>query len=268
MLFDAHAHVFPPRAAAKSVAWTEAFFGVRAVCSGLVEDLVLELDAAGLDKAVALCIAMTPEQVAPANSWAIRLQQTQPRLVACGALHPGLPSWERELDRLRAAGVRGVKLHPEIQGVPADDPALFPLLEALRPDFTLVVHCGGSDAASPRRLAELLRQAPHPRVVAAHLGGRGMWEEALECLIGSEVYLDTSSALDLIDEPSLRAIFARHPRERILFGSDYPLARPLDARNALQTRLGLSDREIEELMTNGAEIFQKKAPQTSHSSTF
>jgi predicted TIM-barrel fold metal-dependent hydrolase len=255
LLLDAHTHVFPPRSAAKSVAWTEAFFGIKAACSGQVEDLLKELDAAGLDRAVALCIAMTPEQVAPANSWAIRLQQTQPRLVACGALHPGLPTWERELDRLRAAGVRGVKLHPEIQGVPVDDPALFPLLEALRPDFTLVIHCGGSDAASPRRLANLLRQAPHPRVVAAHLGGRGMWREALESLIGSEVYLDTSSSLDLIDEPTLQAIFSRHPRERILFGSDYPITRPLAARNTLQTRLGLSDKETEELLTNGARLF-------------
>jgi hypothetical protein len=48
------------------------------------------------------------------------------------------------------------------------------------------------------------------------MGGYQHWKWALEHLIGQDVYIDTSSTLEFVDDATLKAIYRRHPRERIL----------------------------------------------------
>ena len=36
-------------------------------------------------------------------------------MTAFGTLHPGYEAWESQLERLKAAGIRGLKLHPDFQ---------------------------------------------------------------------------------------------------------------------------------------------------------
>jgi predicted TIM-barrel fold metal-dependent hydrolase len=69
------------------------------------------------------------------------------------------------------------------------------------------------------------------------------------------VYIDTSSTLAFVDDATLRAIYDRHPKERILFGSDYPLFDPGEEKKALQARLGLSDADLETALTAAGAIF-------------
>ncbi len=66
--------------------------------------------------------------------------------------------------------------------------------------------------------------------------------------------MDTSSSLSFIDDATLHAIFDRHDREHILFGSDYPLFDPADECHRLQRRLDLSDGEIEVLLSSAATL--------------
>ena len=71
-------------------------------------------------------------------------------------------------------------------------------------------------------------------------------------LAGTEVYLDTSSSLFAIPQTDLEAIWRSFPRERFLFGSDYPIFDPGSELEALQRRLHLRDAEVEAVLANGS----------------
>ena len=103
-------------------------------------------------------------------------------------------------------------------------------------------------------MAAQLERFPRLRVIAAHFGGFQHWQYVVEHLAGRNVYFDTSSSLYDISDQLLFDIFNHHPRERILFGSDYPLFDPADEMEVLQRRLRLSDAELEEILENGARL--------------
>ncbi len=260
MFFDIHTHAYHPKIAHRVVAQLEGHYGIPPVGTGELDDLLRRARKAGLDKVVVHGAATTPAQVIPANNWAIGLQRDNPDVYAFGTLHPGYEDFESELDRLEAAGIKGVKLHADFQGFRLDDPRLSPLFEAMSGRFTVMFHVGDrlppdENPSCPRKLAAILRDFPRLSAIAAHMGGYLHWEWALEYLAGKDVYLDTSSTLSFIDREILRAIFNRHPRERILFGSDYPLFDPAEERGNLQATLSLSDLALEQILSSGAAIF-------------
>jgi predicted TIM-barrel fold metal-dependent hydrolase len=253
---DFHTHAFHPKIAGKVLEQLEDHYGISPVGTGQADDLLARLDAAGLDRAVVLAAATAPAQVIPANNWAMELKRTQPRIVPFGTIHPGYPDCEGELDRLERAGIKGIKIHADFQGFRLDDPALFPVLEAMRGRFTALFHVGDrlpphKNPSCPAKLAAIHRDFPGLVIVAAHLGGYLHWPEALEHLAGSDIYLDTSSTLPFLDDGLLSAILDRHPPERVLFGSDYPLFDPACEIESLRVRLRLSDAALERLLANG-----------------
>ena len=98
----------------------------------------------------------------------------------------------------------------------------------------------------------VLRQFPRLRTIASHLGGYRHWAHVLPNLADSAVYLDTSSSLFAIPQALLELIWRSFPRERFLFGSDYPLFDPGQELAALKRRLRLTDQEVERVLRNGA----------------
>ena len=46
-----------------------------------------------------------------------------------GCIHPDYEDWKQELDRLAAANMRGVKIHPAYQQTDLDDPKYLRILE-------------------------------------------------------------------------------------------------------------------------------------------
>jgi uncharacterized protein len=261
MLIDFHTHLFHPKIAARVLGQLHSHYGIAPVGTGLVEDLRARLRAAGLDGAVVHTAATKPAQVVPANNWAIELSHPGTGLFAFGTIHPAFGRWEDELDRLERHGIKGVKLHPDFQGFDLDDPALLPILESMTGRFIVLSHVGDrrdSDIApsSPHKLATIRSRFPGLTLVAAHLGGYLQWEEALDHLVGSDIYLDTSSSLPFIDEGLLRSIFRKHPIERILFGSDYPLFDPASEIERLVGRMRLSPADLDLILSNGSNILK------------
>jgi uncharacterized protein len=254
---DVHTHAFHPKIAAKVVGQLEQHYHIPSIGTGLVDDLLSRLDRAGIETGVVHSAATVPEQVRPANDWAIELQRHCDRVVAFGTMHPAYHDWEAEFDRLYAAGIRGIKLHPDFQGFRLDDPRLRPLFDGMQGRFTLMVHIGDTlppeeNPSCPAKLRSVLRQFPRLRVIAAHLGGYLHWAHVVPNLAGLELYLDTSSSLFAIPQPLLDLIWRSFPREHFLFGSDYPIFDPGQEVVALQRRLRLSDREVDDILRNGA----------------
>jgi len=256
---DIHTHAFHPKIASKVLGQLEAHYGIAPVGTGLADDLLKRLDAAGIGRAAVLVAATSPAQVIPANNWALELAAAEPRIIPFGTIHPGFADFEAELARLHRAGVKGLKLHADFQGFRLDDPALFPILESAAGRFAVLFHVGdrlppGLNPSCPATLAALKRAFPKLTVIAAHLGGYLHWAQALLHLAGTDVYLDTSSSLPFIDDRLLTAILDRHPPERVLFGSDYPLFDPGEELQRLRSRLRLGSERMDLLLNAGERL--------------
>lgn len=255
MSIDVHAHAFHPKVAGKVVEQLRQHYGLDPVGTGLLDDLKARLKKAGIERAVLLSAATNALQVEVVNNWAIDLR-SDPMLEPFGSLHPSYPKWEKELDRLEAAGILGLKFHPDFQGFWLDNPRLGPMWEAISDRFLILFHVGDRVApeknpSSASRLNWLRRNFPFLRVVAAHLGGVFQWSHAIEHLVGQDIYLDTSSSISIISDENLRTILRRHPKDRLLFGSDYPLFDQSAELRRWQQRARVSDGWIQDVLDNG-----------------
>ena len=255
MRIDIHTHAFHPKIADKVLHQLQDHYAIPPVGTGTIDDLLPRLKQAGLDRAVVHSAATKPDQVIPANNWAISMQKDHPELISFGTMHPGYEDWEKELDRIEKAGIRGLKIHPDFQGFCMTDERLGPIYETIGTRFVLMLHVGDrkppeDNPSSPQKVAQLISNFPELKVIAAHFGGFQHWEYVVEHLGGKNVYIDTSSSLSMISDKHLQAIFQAHPHERILFGSDYPLFDPGEELQLLQKRLDLSEHDLEELLCN------------------
>ena len=245
MIIDFHCHAFAKKIAEKAVTFLENYYGIMAEKRrGDLKDALTIETTAGVDYFVLLVAATKPEQVIPANNWVVDVKKlganelsllsglprtAQP--IIFGTIHPYYKDNQNELQRLRAEGIKGIKIHPEFQGFGLDDPKMYPLYEAFGEDLILLTHVGDKNPhpdnpSTPLKLKKVLLNFPRLRVVAAHLGGYHFWNDALTELAGRDLYFDLSSTLKYIDPVLLKEIINRHGTEKLLFGSDYPIGDP------------------------------------------
>ncbi|MEW6182282.1 MAG: amidohydrolase family protein [Bacillota bacterium] len=254
---DFHVHFFPESIADKVVGFLAAHYGIPVNYRG-VKDEYLELGRkAGVQTAVFSTAATRPDQVKAANDWA--LENRDRFFVPFGTLHPHgeVAEIDAELARLRAAGIKGVKLHPDFQYFNLDeDRALF-LYERLAGDFVLLLHVGDDETpdkfnyATPEKLARVLDLFPGLTVIAAHMGGYRMWDRAMNALVGRKVFLDTSSSLDFLPDEKFVLMAREHGTHRIVMGSDYPFRDPGWEVGRLKG-LGLKNDELEAVVFRNA----------------
>jgi len=259
MFVDCHTHVFHPRIAEKAKMRLAEHYKLFCRCKGTPEDLIIRSQRCGIDHCIALCAATSAEQVKPCNAYACYLQNNYPEISAFGSLHPDFENWKKQLDKLRAAGVKGIKLHPDFQGFWLDDPRLLPIFEEAQKDFVFLIHIGDSlppdkNPSCPFKMAAILDKFPGLNVVAAHLGGYRHWKYSREVLAGRNVWMDTSSCALEISDDDLRAILRKHPHERLVFGTDYPIVDPQDALYDFQRRTRFSESKLDEILSNGTHL--------------
>ena len=261
-LIDFHTHIFPDKIAPATVAALAKAGGTKPEGgTGTLDDL----ERLALREDVSLCvnlpIATRPDQAASINRFAKEVNEREGRVISFGAIHPDAAEPERELAELAEAGFRGIKLHPDYQGHYADDPAVIRVVkEAKRLGLHTVFH-GGVDIAfpndvhaTPERMANLLSSLGEGegRVVVAHIGGYGLWDDVERILVGRDVYFDLSYGIDHLPEEQLYRIITRHGADRILFGSDYPWRDPADVDRVL-AKLPLSDEQFAAIRFGNAE---------------
>ena len=273
MYIDIHTHAFHPKIAHKAVDHLNSFYSITCSGDGTIANLLEREQQAGLEKCVVLCAATAPAQVIPANNYAISLQREHPeQVIAFGTVHPAYENWEKELARIKAAGIRGIKLHPDFQSFWLDDPRLLPIFEAAQKDFVFEIHIGDKttpdkNPSCPYKLASIMRQFPDIRVIAAHFGGYRMWSHALEVFSGStfeNLWFDTSSTTPFATPELAHKLLNTFPRERILFGTDWPLYDPVEELQRLQTLGGLSDSEMEVIMSNASALLAPNSVPTKN----
>ena len=233
MRVDVHTHVWPERIAGAVVDYMERSMGFQAHFQGTVDAIKDHMRDSGVDVSIVLGVTGRADQVRRANDWLISIASDM--LVPFGSIHPGLEDKAAEVRRLREAGVKGIKLHPVLNSFYADDPQMFPVYEEMGESMVLEIHSGRlpytgpADPlyAAPERIMNLVRQFPKLKVIALHLGGFYMLDEAERELIGKgNLLIDTTwpPSLREVAQETLTTIVNKHGADKVCFGTDFPLA--------------------------------------------
>jgi predicted TIM-barrel fold metal-dependent hydrolase len=244
-VIDVHTHAWPDAVAERALAGS--FHDLERFGDGRVDSLVAEMDTAGIDRSVCLAVAPTPRLVEGANRFVGSLDRE--RFVGFGSVHADLEP-AANLAALRDNRLCGAKIHPLFQNYGLDDPGLLRTLDAMQGEFIALIHVGAGnehakDRCTPAMLARIVDQFSGLDVIACHFGGYRMLDEAEADVIGLPVYVDTAwpPTLRDVDAARLRAIVERHGPERVLFGSDWPMASPTAELDSVRA-LGLTDDQL------------------------
>ncbi len=235
MIIDFHTHAFPDKLAPKALPLLASKVAYAPYGDGTVSNLIETMDRCGVDKSVICNIATNPKQQTNVNNFALETLSAHPdRLIPLGSVNPFSDCIREELDRLTAAGVRGIKLHPDYMGVTVDAPEFDPIFDRCTELGLFIIIHAGFDVCSPHRIhanpdmiLRRLERNPDVRLVAAHFGGNMMWSEVERKLLGKNLWIDTSmGVLEGLSEEQARRIIDNHAPDKVLFGSDFPWCDP------------------------------------------
>lgn len=225
-VIDFHTHCYPEKVAEKAIA-AVGVHGLHPDFDATLPGLLESMRRAGITASLNLPLVNSPENTRGVNQWAARNNQAP--IYSLGSIHPADPHPAETLAWVRSLGLKGIKMHPEYQQFSFNDPSLEPIWQGcIDNDLFLLTH-GGADIAfapppmsDPVSLAAFHRRYPSLKLVIAHLGSWGMWQETRTHLVGLPVYLDLAFVCGMIPDDELVAIIRAHGAERILFGTDAP----------------------------------------------
>ncbi len=257
MLIDFHTHAFPEKIAARAVSGlSQGSGGMVPQTDGTISSLVAKMDRDGVALSVVQSIATNPKQQANVNSFAIEIDRHD-RILAFGSVHPEAPDALEELERIAAAGLKGVKFHPEYQRFYADEERMRPIYRKISELGLITLFHAGHDIGFappyhglPEHLLGALKWLEGP-VVAAHWGGYCCNLEVIEKLCGENLYFDLSLGYGVIPKPLAQTIIDRHGSDRLLFASDMPWHRP-EWELRLIRSLDLSPEDREKILWQNA----------------
>ena len=258
-IIDAHCHVYPDKIARKASDSTSEFYHMPSLYDGKISTLLAEGGKASIEHFVIQSVATTPHQVSGINRFIAETVAALPeKLTGLGTLHPDSEELERDIGELISLGLRGVKLHPDIQGVAIDDPRMHRIYSLCRGHLPILMHTGDFrfDYSNPNRMRPILDAYPDLTVIGAHFGGWSVWDAAERSLAGYEnLYVDCSSSLYALSPLRVRELIDAFGVDRVLFGTDYPMWEP-EAEVAAFMALPLSGAEREAILfENAAALF-------------
>ncbi|MHC6203857.1 amidohydrolase family protein [Breznakiellaceae bacterium SP9] len=256
MVVDCHAHIYPEKIAAKVVSSIGAFYTIPMQCNGTPEGLLETGKRGGVDKFIVFSAAQVPGQVPSINDYIASECSKHPQFIGFGTMHPDLPNPEAEIERLIGLGLKGIKLHPDMQHFNIDCDNMMKIYAMLEGRLPIVFHTGDYrySYSHPARLARVLDAFPALVTVAAHFGGWSMPDLALEYFRRRACYMDVSSAIPFMGCRRAEELIGIYGAERFLFGSDYPMWDPGIELKQLH-ELRLSDKDKELILYKNAEQF-------------
>ena len=256
MIIDFHQHFYPDALAPRVLAQLSRASGLTPLTDGTLEGTRAKNRDWGVDRAVLLPVATSPE-VAAVNRFAYECAGAD--IIPFAAVHPDTPQPEALLESLAAQGFKGIKLHPQYQKADIDDPRFVRIVRAAaKLSLPVIFHAGWDPGlpppwrAAPSAICRLLDQVedlPGLKLIAAHLGGLDMYDEVEEKLAGRDLWFDTAMLHGRISGEQLARIIDRHGWQRVLLGSDCPWQSAADA--VADVRALSLPREQEEAILGG-----------------
>ena len=261
ILIDSHAHIYPDPIALKAAQSIADFYQIDMQEDGRLSTLLERGAQAGIVRHLVHSVGVTPDRVHNINDYLMKTVAEYPdRLVGFGTMHPELPDVRSELKRIRAGGLRGVKIHPDFQHFCLDDPKAIEMFKALAEmNMPVLVHTGDSrfPYSEPSRMAYALKTVPELKAICAHLGGWSVWNDAWKALADlPNAWVDTSSSLYALTPEKAVEIIRRYDGAHVLFGTDYPMWDPVEERERFEA-LPLNGKERENIAHLNFEAFLK-----------
>lgn len=160
--------------------------------------------------------------------------------------------------KIKEAGLKGIKLHPEYQHFFINSPESIRILKLAEELGLCVVLHAGEDAGAPppyhctpTLLYDALQKVSGENIIAAHMGGYRLWADVIKYLGDSKIMADTSFCLKMMPEETASAVIEAFSPDRIIFGSDSPWASPAEILGALYD-LNLPQEAIEKITYRNA----------------
>ncbi len=254
-IIDAHCHIYPDKIAQKASDATANFYELPPSLDGRISTLLEHGEKAGIEHFVVQSVATTPKQVSSINNFIARtVAQSNGRFTGLGTLHHDSEDIEADVNEIISLGLKGVKLHPDIQRVQLDDSRMHKMYELCEGRLPMLIHTGDNryDYSNPNRLIPILERYPNLTVIGAHFGGWSIWEEATEKLTKYKNFLvDCSSSLYAISAEKARELIFAYGTDRVLFGTDYPLWTPESELERFM-KVELTDEQREDIFYNNA----------------
>jgi predicted TIM-barrel fold metal-dependent hydrolase len=210
-----------------------------------LKTFLLEMDAAGVDRAVLLPIDCTTAHncIIVSNEQISELVKQNPRFLGFASVDPNLDTAPRQLEKdIRELGLCGLKLDPALQRFHPDDrEKAYPVYQAcVDLDIPVMIHCGLSWSpngqekfAHPLALEEVIQDFPCLNIIIPHFGWPWVDEALILALKYPGIYLDTSIIYSGTPKDALHHVLSeqigidvleRSLHYQILFGSNYPRA--------------------------------------------
>lgn len=264
-IFDIHTHTYPEAISERAVTSLNAFYEFVCEGQGTYADLAQNSRENGVRGMLLFSVATNAHQVQKVNdsiaALAKKSREEGFETVGFMGMHQDYPDFAAEVERGEKMGLCGIKIHPDIQGVDVDSPRMMELCEIIEGRMPLYLHIGDPRPqyrfSEPKKLAHLLECFPRLEVVAAHLGGYGSNDEAIEYLAGRpNVWYDTSSALWAMTPERAEYIIRALGVDRVMFGTDYPVKNTAGEIERF-LKINLTEKEREDIFYNNAKRFLK-----------
>lgn len=267
-IFDIHTHIYPEGIAKKAVDSLNAFYEFDKIHhffpsgKGTFEDLYNSCVKYNVCGCLMLCVATNVRQVEHVNDFMAEVVKSNTSNnftpVGFAGIHQDYPEICKEVERIISLGLKGIKIHPDIQKVNIDDNRLMPLYEAIEGKLPLYLHIGDNreeyQFSAAERLVKIKKRFPNLEVVAAHLGGYSAWDKIGLLTDLDKIWFDASSALWAIDSIYAKKIIEELGTKRVMFGTDYPVAH-VSEELARFMKIELDEKAREDILYNNAARF-------------
>ncbi len=240
MILDFHCHYSP------------TFFRYREYRMD-IEHVVAELDRHGVSQAVLSAAGEFAAYATAEGNAAVAdaARRFAGRFVGFATVNP----WARAagIEALRRAhgehGFTGLVIHPILQGFEANDPLVFPLVEAaLSLDMVVYVTGGAPYLAMPYKIADLAGRYPEGRFVMGHAG----WDFHFDVPYCLEACPNLWAETSKNGLANLEALARKFGSSRLLFGSDHPFSSYEGEIEKIRLLPGLTDADRENIFGGNA----------------
>lgn len=254
-IIDIHTHIYPDKVARKATDSVRDFYQIYGgEMDGTVDMLLERGGQAGISRYVILPVSNAPNRVRSINSFILEQTKAHDCFIGFGTVHAEMEQLSEEVDWIMSMGLKGIKMHPDSQRFPIDDPRLFPVYDAIRGKIPVLLHMGDQryNFSHPVRLRRILDIFPDLEVIAAHFGGYSMFHTARELLWDTDCVFDISSAMMFMEAGEAEKYISCYGAERLAYGTDYPLWDPVTEVKRFQ-ELDLTDSQFEQIAHKTAE---------------
>jgi uncharacterized protein len=248
VIIDFHTHIFSPEVKndrSKYIAADPCFaalYSDKKAKLATAEDLIRNMDKEEMDISVVLNIGWTKQGLCiETNNYIMESVGRYPkRLVGFGAIQMRETDTAiKEVERCARGGMKGIgEIRPDIQQADLKNPdGIRPLIESIFDhNLILLTHSSepaghqyqGKGSVTPDFLYSLITKFPELKLVCAHWGGGlpfyALMPEVKKAM--KNVFFDTAASPFLYSPQIYNHVIELVGREKILFGSDYPLLQP------------------------------------------